>query len=65
MLDIEQLLKLEGERRTRIKEADELKNRRNVVSEEIGKLKQKKQDAAGLIAEMKGVSEKLKNSMRG
>ncbi|MEK6581560.1 MAG: serine--tRNA ligase [Nitrospirota bacterium] len=60
MLDIEQLLKLEGERRTRIKEADELKNRRNVVSEEIGKLKQKKQDAAGLIAEMKGVSEKIK-----
>lgn len=59
-LNIRRLLELEEERRTRIKEADELKNRRNVVSEEIGKLKQKKQDAAGLIAEMKGVSEKIK-----
>ncbi|HXX58124.1 MAG TPA: serine--tRNA ligase [Thermodesulfovibrionales bacterium] len=57
---IRKLLELEESRRRIIKESDELRNRRNVVSEEIGKLKREKGDAAGLLEEMKGVSDRIK-----
>ncbi|MEW5804970.1 MAG: serine--tRNA ligase [bacterium] len=50
----------EKERISLIQEADKLKNQRNTVSEEIGRLKQKKQDASPLMLEMKGVSENIK-----
>src|SRR3989304_1200045 len=55
-------LEIEEERRGLIKETDELRNKRNVVSEEIGRLKKQKEDASSLMAEMKGVSEKIKES---
>jgi len=41
-------------------EIDELKAKKNTVSDEVGKLKKEKQDAAGLISEMKVLSDKLK-----
>jgi seryl-tRNA synthetase len=50
----------EEKRRKVLKEAEELRNKRNVVSEEIAKLKSKKQDAKNLIEEMKGVSQTIK-----
>ncbi len=49
----------EGWRKLIIK-VDELKARRNKVSDEVGKKKTKKEDASDLIAEMKTVSNKIK-----
>lgn len=43
-----------------LKEADELRNRRNVVSEEIGRKKKMKEDASSELQEMKGVSDRIK-----
>jgi seryl-tRNA synthetase len=51
---------MEDRRRQLLKEVEELRNRRNVVSEEIGRLKREKKDAVSLLTEMKGVSDKIK-----
>ncbi|HEB76498.1 MAG TPA: serine--tRNA ligase [Nitrospirae bacterium] len=51
---------LEEQRRAIIREVENLRNRRNVVSDEIGRLKKGGGDASGLIAEMKSVSERIK-----
>jgi len=59
-LSLDEFLKFEELRRSLLKEAEELRNRRNVVSEEIGRLRIQKQDAANLIDEMKLVSDKIK-----
>ncbi|HMK43223.1 MAG TPA: serine--tRNA ligase [Dissulfurispiraceae bacterium] len=61
-IDLTDFLWTEQERLRLIREVDELKNRRNTVSEEIGRLKRTKQDAAALVAEMKGVSDRIKES---
>jgi seryl-tRNA synthetase len=50
---------LDGERRTAIREAEELKARRNQASEEIARLKKDKQDAGALINETKELREKI------
>ncbi len=59
-LDFHAFIELEEERRNILKEAEDLRNKRNMVSEEVGKLKKQKQDASKLIEEMKGVSDKIK-----
>ena len=59
-LALDDFLKFEEERRSLQREADELKNKRNVVSEEIGRMRSQKQDASSLIEEMKGVSDTIK-----
>jgi len=59
-LDFHTFIGLEEERRNILKEAEDLRNKRNMVSEEVGKLKKQKQDASKLIEEMKGVSDKIK-----
>ncbi len=59
-IDLSGFLSLEEERLGLMKESEELRNKRNVVSEEIGRLKRQKQDAEGLMSEMKGVSERIK-----
>lgn len=59
-LNFDQFLEREEKRRILLKEAEALRNRRNVVSEEIAGLKSKKQDATHLIEEMKVVSNKIK-----
>jgi seryl-tRNA synthetase len=43
-----------------LRDAEELRNRRNVVSEEIGRLKREKAEASVLLEEMKGVSDRIK-----
>ena len=53
-ISFDEFLEIEEQRRTLLREADELKNKRNLASEEIGKLRSKKQDASKLIEEMKG-----------
>ena len=60
-LSLDEFLKFEEQRRSLLKEAEELRNRRNMVSEEIGRLRIQKQDAATLIDEMKLVSDKIKS----
>jgi seryl-tRNA synthetase len=59
-LSLDEFLKFEEQRRSLLKEAEELRNRRNVVSEEIGRLRIQKQDASNLIEEMKLVSDEIK-----
>ena len=50
---------LDGERRAAIREAEELKARRNQASEEIAGLKKEKQDATALINETRVLREKI------
>jgi seryl-tRNA synthetase len=55
-----EFLSLEEERRGLLKETEELRGRRNTVSEEIGRLKREMKDAAALLLEMKSVSDRIK-----
>lgn len=57
--DRETYLRLEGERRRVIQEAEVLKAERNRVSEEVARLKREKQDAQHLIAAQREVGQKL------
>ncbi|HYA26957.1 MAG TPA: serine--tRNA ligase [Thermodesulfovibrionales bacterium] len=59
-LNLGQFLEMEDRRRQLLREVEELRNKRNVVSEEVGRLKREKKDASALLGEMKGVSEKIK-----
>jgi seryl-tRNA synthetase len=56
-----EFLSIDERRISVLKEAEELRNRRNVVSEEIGRKKRQKEDAAAELEEMKGVSERIKS----
>ena len=53
-------LAIDEKRMALLRDAEELRNKRNVVSEEIGRLKREKADASALLEEMKGVSERIK-----
>ncbi len=57
--DIDALIQLDEQRRKHVYEADELKRKRNEVSERIAELKKKKEDAQRLIAEMRRVGEQV------
>lgn len=59
-VSMDEFLSLEEERRKVIREVEELRNRRNTVSEEIGRRKKSGEDAQDLITEMKTVSDKIK-----
>lgn len=56
---LDQFLKLDEERRRKLAEVEQLKNKRNTVSKEVGRLKAQGQDAAGLIQEMQEVGGKI------
>jgi len=58
-VDLDGLLRLDGERRELVFRADELKAKRNAVSQEVARLKKAKQDAAALIEEMRAVGEQI------
>lgn len=58
--DLDELIRRDEERRALIQEVDALKSQRNTVSDEIARLKKDKQDASSLIAEMQGVSKRIK-----
>jgi seryl-tRNA synthetase len=55
-----EFLEIDEKRISLLKEAEELRNRRNVVSEEIGRLKRQKTDASARLEEMKVVSDTIK-----
>lgn len=58
---VDKFLKTDEQWRKLNFEIDELKAKRNSVSDEVGHLKKDKKDAGGLIAEMKGLSDRLKD----
>src|SRR3712207_6520892 len=58
---LEALLTADEDRRRLIAEAEELKHRRNVVSETINKTKRAGGSADDLILEMRGVSDRIKD----
>lgn len=57
---LNQFTELDEKRRSLLVESEALKNKRNTVSEEIAKKKRNKENADDLIAEMKGVGDKIK-----
>src|SRR5690606_35954034 len=57
---VDELLDLDEERRDKLAKVEALKNKRNVVSKEVGRLKAAKVDATNLINEMKAVNEEIK-----
>ncbi|HZK34991.1 MAG TPA: serine--tRNA ligase [Bacillota bacterium] len=59
-VNLEDFLKLDEDRRTILAEVEQLKNKRNIVSQQIAKLKKEKQDARGIIVEMQEVSKVIK-----
>ena len=52
-VNLDEILKLDQKRRGLLLEADVLKEKRNTVSEEIGKLKREKTDAREKIIDMR------------
>jgi seryl-tRNA synthetase len=54
------LIEHDDERRNLLKKVEELKGRRNTVSEEVGRLKKQKKDASELIEEMKAVADSIR-----
>jgi seryl-tRNA synthetase len=64
-LPLDKFLEFEEQRRSLLRDAEELRNKRNVVSEEIGRLRTRKQDASELIEEMKLVSDRIKEMDEG
>ncbi|MBN1447192.1 MAG: serine--tRNA ligase [Bacteroidetes bacterium] len=58
--DIDAVLDVDRRRREIIAEVEQLKNTRNVVSQEIARAKKSGEDASARIEEMKGVSDTIK-----
>ncbi len=59
-INLSEFIAFEQERLGLMQKAEELRNRRNVVSAEIGRLKKQGQGAEDLVKEMKGVSDRIK-----
>lgn len=59
--NIDEVLRLDTQRREFLQKVEALKNRRNVVSEEIGKLKREMKDASTTIAQMDEVKTQIKS----
>lgn len=60
-ISLNEFLKLDAARREKLVVVEQLKNTRNVVSQEIGKLKKAGQDAEEKQAEMRKVSQQIKD----
>jgi seryl-tRNA synthetase len=63
-LDIAQFETLDQERRNRLTVLEELRHRRNQVNEEIAAMKQRGEDAASIISQMKTLSSEIKEKER-
>ena len=55
-----EFLRLDEERREKLFIVEQMKNRRNVVSEEIGRLKKAGKDAPDIVLEMRDLSRSIK-----
>lgn len=58
--DLEQVLIWDKKRRSIIAESEKLKNSRNTLSQEVGRLKAGKQDATEIMDEVRGISRQIK-----
>jgi seryl-tRNA synthetase len=58
-LDLGEFLAAEEERRRLLGETEQLKHRRNVASQEVGRRKQRGEDAEALVAEMRDVGNRI------
>jgi len=59
-VDLSEFERLDAERKKLLVEVETLRHTRNITSEEIARLKKSKQDAAGLMEEMRAVSTRIK-----
>ncbi len=59
-VDLSTFSRLDEERRSLLVESEDLKHRRNTLSQEVGKLKKAGQDAAGIQAQVKDISVRAK-----
>ncbi|MBI2214409.1 MAG: serine--tRNA ligase [Acidobacteria bacterium] len=60
-VDLDRFLEIDAERRRVIVEAEQLKNQKNVASQEIALLKREKKDAAAEIDAMRQLGERIKD----
>ena len=60
-ISLDQFVSIDGERRKAIQEWERLRALQKKVSDEVSKRKREGEDASELIAEMKKVSQELKN----
>lgn len=58
--DVTRFGELDGKRRELLQEVEQLKNRRNVVSQEVARKKRSGEDAESLIVEMREVGDRIK-----
>jgi seryl-tRNA synthetase len=58
---VDEILNLDEQRRDILQKVEVLKNKRNVVSADIGKLKKEGKDASSVIAEMESVKNQIKS----
>ncbi|MBI1806404.1 MAG: serine--tRNA ligase [Ignavibacteria bacterium] len=58
---VDEVLRLDAHRRELLQKVEHLKSHRNMVSEEVGKLKRTGKDAATVIAEMETVKNQIKS----
>ena len=56
---VDEIIELDEKRRALIAKTDELKAKRNQVSQQVGQMKKSGQDASGIIVEMKSVSDEI------
>jgi seryl-tRNA synthetase len=59
-LTLDEFIVLDEQRRHVLAEGEALKNKRNTVSEQVGKMKKAGEDAESLMAEMRGVNQDIK-----
>ena len=59
-LPLQEFLAIDEKRMALLRETEELRNRRNVVSEEIGRKKREKADASAELEDMRVVSDRIK-----
>lgn len=59
-LSLDEFMAVDGERRKIIQDVEDLRNRRNLVSREVGRLKKEGQKAEHLMEEMRVVNDRIK-----
>jgi len=58
--NLDEFLELDGRRRENLFEVEKMKNRRNVISEEIGRLKRSDREAPDMVLEMRRLSRQIR-----
>jgi seryl-tRNA synthetase len=59
-LDLQEFLAADASRRRLLSEVEQLKHRRNIISEEVGQRKHRAQDASPLITQMREAGDRIK-----